>query len=110
MKSEVDQEATLVKMEDEEKPDLVLVSALQRDSAFIARAVLTQMSRTHPGVPVSCTWCGATAQQVTIYRCQEQECFERLHACGPCIVIAHQQRPWHMLEVRLYSFVSNSSH
>jgi hypothetical protein len=86
---------------EEEKPDaMILVASLQKDPNFIARAVLTQMSRTYPSVPVSCTWCGAAVENVTMYRCWEKECFEMLHACGPCIVLAHEQRPWHSLEVR----------
>ncbi|KAJ7680849.1 hypothetical protein DFH06DRAFT_1120442 [Mycena polygramma] len=32
-----------------------------------------------------------------MYQCEELDCFECLHACGSCIVLAHRQRPFHRL-------------
>jgi hypothetical protein len=88
-----------LKAEPDEKRGLVLISSLQKDSAFIARAAFEQFKQANSGVPRTCTWCSASVDDLQLYRCADKECFEGLHSCGPCLVIVHEQRPFHALEV-----------
>jgi hypothetical protein len=88
-----------VKAEPDQKSELVLISSWQKDPAFIARAAFEQFQRENSGVPRMCTWCGASVDNVQLCRCVDKDCFEGLHSCGPCMVIAHEQRPFHALDM-----------
>ncbi|KAJ7860930.1 hypothetical protein B0H13DRAFT_2355303 [Mycena leptocephala] len=88
-----------VKAEPDQKNELVLISSRQKDPAFIARAAFEQFQRENSGVPRMCTWCGASVDNVQLCRCVDKDCFEGLHSCGPCMVIAHEQRPFHALDL-----------
>ncbi|KAJ6454051.1 hypothetical protein C8R47DRAFT_1228805 [Mycena vitilis] len=70
---------------------------LQRDPEFISMSVMVQKTRARPNRPQFCTWCGVMVNTVDMYLCDETQCFEGLHQCGPCIVLAHRQRPFHKL-------------
>ncbi|KAJ7601898.1 hypothetical protein DFH06DRAFT_1324301 [Mycena polygramma] len=73
------------------------ILALQRSSEYIAMSSMVQDTRKFPKIPQYCSWCGVEAKDADMYRCEEDICFERLHACGRCIVLGHQQRPFHSL-------------
>ncbi|KAJ7606394.1 hypothetical protein DFH06DRAFT_1348103 [Mycena polygramma] len=73
------------------------ILGLQGNAEYIAMSAMVQRTRRHPNIPEFCTWCGVERSKADLYRCDEEDCFEGLHACGHCIVLAHQRRPFHKL-------------
>ncbi|KAJ7655779.1 hypothetical protein DFH06DRAFT_1329214 [Mycena polygramma] len=73
------------------------ILALQGNAEYIAMSAMVQHTRRHPRIPEFCTWCGVERKNADLYRCEEEDCFEGLHACGHCIVLGHQRRPFHKL-------------
>ncbi|KAJ6454061.1 hypothetical protein C8R47DRAFT_1083228 [Mycena vitilis] len=50
-------------------------------------------------VPKTCAWCDASVNDTDIYRCQNRRCLGGLAACAACTLVAHEQSPFHRIEV-----------
>ncbi|KAJ7509952.1 hypothetical protein B0H11DRAFT_2215786 [Mycena galericulata] len=75
-----------------------VIRTMQTDSNYIAR-MLKEYHEREFVAPDRCSWCRMPrSEEEPLFRCHQRGCLEGLPGCGPCIGIAHQTMPMHLIE------------